>query len=585
MSIQQKWFKSIIFMLLMIALLITSIPITTQASETKVTSGSKNTTAGDGHWGSSYKRTGWLVYLVKKSNGKIPTVDMTINGEVKNVKAVNYVGYTLKADGTKLKYVTTRVEQDKKLIKPQRFFESKGINGAEWGAPFDNDQHGRGKLIKNFFVTYKASEKKWIANKGDIKSKTNKYQGRVDLVSGKKEPAWNNDLATVNKYLGSDASDKYETGNYYLCLEAVAIHEDTDETKWVAFSASGSARLMREDGNVQIYTPKFSSNNALQIGTYLDKNWPNLPKAVPDSWKGSLISRNDIEKKVKAKTNSTVNTMGYGFGMVAMYPLDPPVQRTYDEESLTPSAAPKETTGKTTIVKVYVEEYEVDIPKALIDTTISTTVTKTDNTEIETTDEPISEDATVSKTPDRDDMTVEEVEALDRDKDRDEGIVDDLMGELTDSIAGTDGMVYDPDDEATYGEVSIDETKEDMTDDVGESDSKFSGSIDESEAGASDVYDTDDYDDSGEEEDATAEVDEDDDTFDPTTSTTIEIGADVDIDHVTVKSYRQVEKVTAGKGGCESSEINPGVAVTKQVGNEILILDESGDAKDVKGGT
>ena len=50
-------------MLLMIALLITSIPINTQAS-TKVSSGSKNTVAGDGHWGSSYKRTGWLVYYL-----------------------------------------------------------------------------------------------------------------------------------------------------------------------------------------------------------------------------------------------------------------------------------------------------------------------------------------------------------------------------------------------------------------------------------------------------------------------------------------------------------------------------------------
>ena len=67
---KNKWFKRIVCMMMLLTLLIADIPITTFKNETtqaggkKVNSGSKNTTAGDGHWGSTYKRTGWLVYYL-----------------------------------------------------------------------------------------------------------------------------------------------------------------------------------------------------------------------------------------------------------------------------------------------------------------------------------------------------------------------------------------------------------------------------------------------------------------------------------------------------------------------------------------
>ena len=59
----------------------------------------------------------------------------------------------------------------------------------------------------------------------------------------------------------------------------------------------------------------------------------------------------------------------------------------------------------------------------------------------------------------------------------------------------------------------------------------------------------------------------------------------MDLEYGTVRAYKQVEQVSAGEGGCASSSINPGVGVTKQVGNEIWLMNEDGNAKDVKGGT
>lgn len=543
----------------MLTLLITSNSITVLA--TQANSGSSNTHAGKGSWGSTYKRTGWLVYLVEKSNGKVPEVEMTINGKKKKVHAVNYVGYSLDSankDLSKLKYVYTRVGKH----KPAKAFKSSGSNGAEWGAPFDNGQHGRGDIIKNFFTTYKASEKKWVAEKGDIVSKSNKYQGRVDELTGNKSDAWNNDLATVDKYLGKDAREKYKTGKYYLCLEAVAIHKNTRKTRWVAFSAYGSAQLMREDGNVQIYTPKFSSNNALQIGTFLDKNWPNLPAKVPSSWRGKLIRREYIEKNnVKAKTTSSTKTMGYGFGMAAFRIPTPPEQRTYDEKSSLPSAAPKETTGDMTIVKVYVEEYETNIPQLDLSNISLSETQNTDTIEEDTAEVSPSEQDNTE--PDRDAMTAEQTEALDEAYDA--------------AIGNTGETVYDPDDEAEYNEILVDEEKEGMEDDVSEEDSKFSGEINESEAGNAQDYDYDDYNESGEEDDELMDVNEseNEDLFN--------LLENIDFEYGTVRAYKQVEQVSAGEGGCASSAINPGVGVTKKVGNEIWIMNEDGESKNVDG--
>lgn len=135
MRTERKWFKYIVSMLMILAILIADIPLTTFQTEVtqaaNVTGG--NSGAGKGSWGSSYKRTGWLIYIVDKKTGKVPEVEMTINGKKKTVHAVNYVGYSLDSDNkdpSKLKYVYSRVGKH----RPAKTFKFDGSNGAEWGA-------------------------------------------------------------------------------------------------------------------------------------------------------------------------------------------------------------------------------------------------------------------------------------------------------------------------------------------------------------------------------------------------------------------------------------------------------------------
>ena len=209
---RNKWFKYIVSMLMILAILIADIPLTTFQNEVTQAEGSGtggNHHAGKGSWGSTYKRTGWLIYLVEKNTGNVPDVIMKINGKEKKVPAVNYVGYTLD-DDKEQNYVYTRVGKH----KPAKHFKSYGVNGAEWGAPFDGNQHGRGNQVRDFFTKYDATKKQWIPQKNGITSKTNKYAAKVNPFTGNKEDAWNNDDAAVNKYLGTHASEKYKTNDY-----------------------------------------------------------------------------------------------------------------------------------------------------------------------------------------------------------------------------------------------------------------------------------------------------------------------------------------------------------------------------------
>ena len=63
---RNKWFKTIISMLIILAILIADIPLTTFQNEVTQAANAQggNSNAGKGSWGSSHNRTGWLVYYL-----------------------------------------------------------------------------------------------------------------------------------------------------------------------------------------------------------------------------------------------------------------------------------------------------------------------------------------------------------------------------------------------------------------------------------------------------------------------------------------------------------------------------------------
>lgn len=288
--------NSLITVILIILLLLISMrnPLTVRATE-----GIGNESGWSGGIGNasgdlgSYTKTGYLVYVVNSSGELCSHVAFVSSGAMYNSSVYN----------------------DKLLIS--RIGEQVATTHdsyAEWGYPFDSNQHGRGAQIKN-----------------ELLQKT--YDGVNSNAS------W-----VVSEYV-SEAYDlfKNDPDNTYLVLEACTWHQvwgGKAAGARVAASQTGWAKLGMASGVPGIWPrTNWVENCALTVGMYMDATWPGLPPAVT---------------RLGVIDNQTILTAGYGMVVVRGNEANVDGQTTCDEtKGGEPSKPAEESKGSYKIVKSY----------------------------------------------------------------------------------------------------------------------------------------------------------------------------------------------------------------------------------------
>ena len=287
--------NNILMFIIAIILMLSSLsPLTVHATEgignESGWSGGIGTAKGDL---GSYTKTGYLVYVVNSSGELKSHVAFVSSGAMYNSSVYN----------------------DKLLIsRIGNQVATTHDSYAEWGYPFDGNQQGRGKQIKD-----------------ELLEKT--YNGTDSNA------AW-----VIAKYV-PEAKELFasDPDNAYLVLEACAWHQVWGGKAYgarVAASQTGWAKLGLASGVPDVWPrTNWVENCSLSIGMYMDRTWPGLPPAVT---------------KLGVIDNQTILTAGYGMVVVRGDEANIDGQTTCDEnQNGNPSKPAEESKGKYKIVKSY----------------------------------------------------------------------------------------------------------------------------------------------------------------------------------------------------------------------------------------